>query len=265
MEPQRTIEDRASEVHELPFDLVTDTNFFLETFSIADLMAEGYRLGDPPPVDPMTDPLFRHRLGRSYHALALGVEIHRRQLTTFSLGTEALEAIRRQVPHETHEDTAQPDYHYVIHLTNLVKDRILSGWQDTATRGLSDDLKNKERDQLYLEVARRSNRPLVTNEGNTYRGINDSKKGLRRDALAAGVDVVAPVELNARWRVDTDENWCWLLGEIDRLGGEYLEAFSPSWRRELMRKSLFDLWQILQVVAANGKEAAVPLTTPEVT
>jgi hypothetical protein len=249
----RTIKDRAGEVQALgrDFEVVLDTNVFLETFSIGDLMKEGYRLGAEG--DPMKDSLCRFRIGRTYHGLALAVAFHLRESETFGIGDESAAAMRRLVPTD---DPSQPDYHFVIHLTNLVKERILTGWTPTVTQNLSGDLSNPDRDSLLLEIAKLIDRPLVTNEGNTHKGLAD--KRLRRLARDAGVDVLCPMEMNKRWGVDTDGAWRWLLTEFDENAAAYLDSFERS-KRKVMHDGLVELRGILETVGTRGKEAAIPL------
>ena len=87
-----------------------------------------------------------------------------------------------------------------------MREKVLDGWQLLGWTP-AQPVKGDKADDELLELAARSNLPLITDEGNAAGGLSDTKNGklnLRGKAKARGVPVYTPGEWWRRSGYDAD-------------------------------------------------------------
>jgi len=156
----------------------------LEIYSCADL-------ADEYTVNEVADsPAAVYRRARAREALLLAIYLHEAKVATWSLANETLNHMQRVADPKKLDD---PKTHFTYVFVNYVKDEVLPGWKAILTSPADEGLKGSACDAYLLRVAQHNGVPLVTNEGYSAKGIDDSH-GLRRQGRDAGARVFTPRE-----------------------------------------------------------------------
>jgi hypothetical protein len=168
---------------------VLDTNVLLELYSIHDLTklyaAEFEKHGETAEERALV--LYRRQ--RAAYTLGLAIALHERSFTTFQLGGESLRILSDRVPPD--EDSLEAIY--VQLFLYYVKDYCLANWNPVTDEKIDEGVKGNACDDILLNIARVNRLSLVTNEGSSERGLDDTH-GMRGLAKTAGVQVFTPFE-----------------------------------------------------------------------
>lgn len=215
-------------------NLILDTNVFVQLYSIHDLSEAGSK-------GNLQDPEFLSRRRRMREALLFACLCHRDGLATGSVLNEPLRILLSRVPPEV--DTLET--YYTTAFIHFVQERVLSAWQVGWLNDYDDtSLVGTRVDDLLLEAARKEGLPLVTDEGNTKDGIRP--EGLRKKAIAAGVDVYTPGEFLALHKLDAARAAAEFFARFDAERPAYFETHPNA--DEVLAAFLDDLRRILAFV-----------------
>lgn len=168
---------------------VLDTNVLLELYSIHDLSklyAEEFEKHGET-AGELARVLYRRK--RAAYALGLAIALHERSLATFQLGGESLRILQERVP--PGEDSLE--LAYVELFLYYVKDYCLADWSAVTDEKIDEGAKGNACDDNLLNIARVNRVALITNEGSSQHGIDDTH-GIRGRARSAGVPVFTPAE-----------------------------------------------------------------------
>ena len=183
--------------------IVLDTNVLLDILSWHDLMATANRAYAERGDNAMLDPAVTYRLARARESTLLAIHLNRTKATTYNLLGESVRLMLQQAPPIT--EGSSPVGAFVHVALHFVKDYLLPDWtmsgdpfsiDDTADQtldALPGNYVGSAADRALLEYAKARGIPLVTNEGNTPRGLELIR--LRKLAIDQGVQVYSPREL----------------------------------------------------------------------
>ena len=188
-----------------PVSVVIDTNVFIDVHSIHDLTNDVNRLaaelGD---VDAALDhPIVKFRLARARESMLLAMYLHKIKATSWSLHTESVTMLTRFSPPTT-PGGRSVESDFTRAFVWFVKDYLLRRWNPVFPAS-EDHVVKDAADLALLDYAEKNGLPIVTNEGVTPDGLNDTKKNsMRKRAPDRGVHVFAPREFY-EGKIDPDE------------------------------------------------------------
>jgi hypothetical protein len=258
--------------------IALDTNVLLDILSWHDLMTTVDRLhaarGDDRRQaargdDVMVDPAVTYRLARARESTLLAVHLNRTKANTYNLLGEGVRLMLRQAPPMA---PGSPADGYFVHVAlHFVKDYLLPDWTMTVDPFSMDDATTQPveslpgnyvgsaADRALLDYAKAHGIPLITNEGNTLRGLEPV--GLREIAIDEGVEVYSPREFYEAHLVEADE----VDNFIQRFREEaprFLQArpmeFAGDQMGELLDYSL-GYYRMILLGVVTGRDAPVPV------
>jgi hypothetical protein len=242
----------AIDTTQLRCSCVIDTNVILELYSIHDLMRDFEESHAKKGEAAAADPRVRFRRLRMADSLALAIALHEKRETSFQLVTEAIEMLVREVP----PDSDGFERSWVQFFLYYTKDFCLADWGEESDSELGAGVKGTARDSILLDVARAKGVPLVTNEGNTQTGIDDTR-GLRKRAIAARVAVCTPGEYVARLGVEFPAASMAFAARFRGRQEEYLAGRSDA---DAAREHLAKIFDIYAWCFAAARERAEALS-----
>ena len=160
----------------------------LDIYTCADLADEYTR----PTVAVESDTSV-YRRARARESLLLAIHLHASKQDSWSLPNESLSLLLRRADRTKLDD---PKLHFTLIFVNYTKDSALAGWNPRLSNPGDEGLYGEACDDYLVQVAQRNQIPLITNEGYSPRGIDESH-GIRGKARRAGVRVFTPREY---WR-----------------------------------------------------------------
>lgn len=160
--------------------VVLDTNVIIDMTSSVDF-------------DKATPAQKGYRRSRAREATLLSLYLHELGATTFSLH----EAIRKQkvvVPNTTFTRA----HVMVVLWVNVLFERMLPNWRMTLPKDGEGEPEKSEADSCLVDIARKLQVPLITHEGLSQSGVDESKP-IRKKAREAGVRVMTAREFYGNW------------------------------------------------------------------
>ncbi len=204
--------------------VVIDTCVLLDIYSCHDLG----RAYDKHGTDFPDTPALTYRRARARESLLLAVYLHRARAVTWNLADESVRKLLEAVP-PNESDTFE--LHYTTVMVNYVRDQVIPCWtalQDTQP----ETVHGTEADVFAVNRAKELGVPMITNEGYTASGVQETK--MRKRAAAAGVPVFTPCEYWTR-RIDPDDQARWFLGKYRQRAERYIATHpNPALIRESM-------------------------------
>ncbi|MBK7582644.1 MAG: hypothetical protein IPI67_20910 [Myxococcales bacterium] len=252
-------------------EIALDTNVLLDILSWHDLMTTVDRLHAHRGDDVMLDPAVTYRLARARESTLLAIYLNRTRANTYNLLGEGVRLMIQQAPPAA---PGSPACGYFVPVAlHFVKDYLLPDWTltvdpysiDDATVQSVETLPGNQvgsaADRALLEYAKTHGVPLITNEGNTPRGMEAS--GLRKLAIDQGVEVYSPREFYEGHLAEADEIESFIQRfkeEAPRFLRERPLDCAGDQMGELLDYSLGYYRMILLGIAA-GRDAPVPVRT----
>jgi hypothetical protein len=192
--------------------LILDTNVFLEIVAMGDLYAEGEKVHARGEV-LAASPDYRNRQLRSRCSTLLAWHCTQHNVTTSSL-VEFKDILTGKVAPRSEPSS----YAFTRIFAHALKERLFGGW---VTQRVGSDAKGHRADSEYLQIAKNTGDPLITNEGVTSTGYDEEdKRKLRARGRVAGVQVYSPLEyltsIGFDIRVESER----FIEECERVVGE---------------------------------------------
>jgi hypothetical protein len=166
-----------------PVSAVLDTNVLLDIYSAHDLLEEVNC--DAPGKESVT-----YRTARAKDSLLLAIKFHQTRAKTYNLHSELVAQLQKFAPPNPGPENASYTL-FTTTFSHFVKDYLLGGW-DPYWPEEPDGARRTAADDALLKYAKANDLPLVTNEGNSLKGIEET--GLRKKCKAARVSVFTPTE-----------------------------------------------------------------------
>jgi hypothetical protein len=174
-------------------NLVLDTNVMKEILSVHDLLRSGDTVATS--VEALQSPVVAYRIGRAKYSILLAWVCAVRAYWTANLPDETLRRLLTDVPPEDKHSVETGATQIIIH---FVVEQVLHGWQMVSYTEIPAGLVGDDADDALVALAARERVPLITNEGNSPRGLSDEKRrgkpNARGKAKAAEVAVFTPKE-----------------------------------------------------------------------
>lgn len=249
--------------------IVLDTNVLLDILSWHDLMATADRVHAERGDDAMLDPAVTYRLARARESTLLAIHLNRTKATTYNLLGEGARLMLQQAPPIT--ENSSPVGAFVHVALHFVKDYLLPNWTMSVDAYSIDDAAEQTlealpgnyvgnaADRALLEYAKARDIPLVTNEGNTPRGVELIR--LRKLAVDQGIQVYSPREFYEGHLAETEEIDAF-IGRFKDEAPRFLRArpleHAGDAMAELLDYSLGYYRMILLGIVA-GRDAPVPV------
>lgn len=193
---------------------VVDTNLLLDLWSCHDMWAAYEK-------EPHGDtPAHLYRRVRAREALLLAMHLHRIKAGTWSLRTEAIDLLRKNVP--THA-SREFKTHFTTLFSHFVMSEILQDWSPGVDDGAV--VRGDAADDALVAYAKEHGLPLISNEGLATTGqIVEKKDGLRDKARRGGIVVFTPEEYR-RGKIEDAQAIEHFLQQFDAKAGDYIASF----------------------------------------